>query len=476
MHQLVQSFMRRVCPYTSWWHSLRFSSDEREASFMQSRKAALFRGMTICLSGVTFFLFLIIILSMRDFSTSLSPILKEFTRVHLFIMLGEIVFLILGILVVWKTRSHAFILEKCVVVLLLMIVVLILVNDRWYAAVALGYPTYGLYSDARVLLALDTLITVSHLTLPIRWCMLLPVNVLTPVAYLTFAICFDSPDGQANVIYNVLILTFLTFMSSIGKRTAEMFERKAFADVISEKSLRFEAEHKLSLSATKDVREVDRGRPQSVGASSATFDLSSCSALVTPSMKQYEDKGTQVGFPLQRSTRPPVLPDQPKDERDRPMPAVVASLVARQQRKSRNRERSHSAPVRSRESSGGRQRCVVQTTGSPTLKHFERTSVQASELACEKALLHLNVCGTGCCPYHLGLEALMSVIQRRNLSKCDNTFEPHDGWQCNSCKAMNDVAENETDDVYCDICWQKKSCAASAHSASLQNPSSLQSL
>eukprot|EP00928_Gymnodinium_smaydae_P052544 TRINITY_DN3650_c0_g1_i1.p1 TRINITY_DN3650_c0_g1~~TRINITY_DN3650_c0_g1_i1.p1 ORF type:complete len:398 (-),score=47.09 TRINITY_DN3650_c0_g1_i1:301-1494(-) len=397
-------------------------------------------------------------------------------------MMGEILFLMTGTLVVWRARSHALMLEKCVVVLLLVLVDLIVVNDRWYAAVALGYPTVdGAYSDARVLLALDTLITVSHLTLPIRWCMLLPVQVLTPVAYVTFAICFNSPDGQLSVVYNTLILTFLTFMSSVGKRTAEMFERKAFADVISEKSLRFQAEHKLSLSTTTNDRVVDRGRPRSVAASSATFDLSASSATwVDLPMKQYEDKGTQVSFLLEKRLRPPVPPDWPKDESGRPLPSAAAALASRQQRKTRSRERSHSAPVGSRESSCGRPRCVVQPTGLPTLKQFERTTVQAAELACERALQHLNVCGTGCCPYHLGLEAMMSVIQRRKLSRCDKTFEPHSGWQCESCKAMNDIPENEDDEVYCDVCWQTRDPGASTlstlASSSSRGPRSPQSL
>eukprot|EP00928_Gymnodinium_smaydae_P052547 TRINITY_DN3650_c0_g3_i1.p1 TRINITY_DN3650_c0_g3~~TRINITY_DN3650_c0_g3_i1.p1 ORF type:complete len:422 (-),score=34.07 TRINITY_DN3650_c0_g3_i1:244-1437(-) len=396
---------------------------------------------------------------------------------HVFIMLGLIASLMIGILAVWKVRSHAVKLERCVAALLPLVVVVILMNDRWYAAKALGYPPYGLvFSDARVLLALDTLITVSHLTLPIRWCMLLPLAVLTPIAYLAFAICLESPDGQMNVIYNALILTSLTILSSVGKRTAEMSERKAFADVISEKSLRFEAEHRLCSSATTNVPVVDRERPESVTASSATFDLSSCSALVDPPTKQYEDKGTQVSLPLKKSTRPPLPLDWPKDETGRPMPAVAISLAARHRRKSRNGERSHSAPVGSRDSSSGRRRCQVQSTGLPTLKRFERTSFQAIELACEKALLHLNVCGIGCCPYHLGLEALMNVIQQRNLSKCDKTFRPHSGWQCISCKAMNEVPENEADEMYCDLCWQKQSCASSARSARVQMPRLLQAL
>eukprot|EP00928_Gymnodinium_smaydae_P052548 TRINITY_DN3650_c0_g4_i1.p1 TRINITY_DN3650_c0_g4~~TRINITY_DN3650_c0_g4_i1.p1 ORF type:complete len:279 (-),score=12.69 TRINITY_DN3650_c0_g4_i1:638-1402(-) len=233
---------------------------------------------------------------------------------HVFIMLGLIASLMIGILAVWKVRSHAVKLERCVAALLPLVVVVILMNDRWYAAKALGYPPYGLvFSDTRVLLALDTLITVSHLTLPIRLCMLLPFEVLTPVAYLTSAMCLGSPDGQTNVIYNTVILTSLTLLSSIGERTAEMFERKAFADIISEKSLRFEAEHRLSSSGITDVPVVDRERPRSVSASSATFDLSSCSASVDRPTKQQEDKCTQVSLPLRKSTRPPVLPDWPTD-------------------------------------------------------------------------------------------------------------------------------------------------------------------
>eukprot|EP00928_Gymnodinium_smaydae_P029113 TRINITY_DN22018_c0_g1_i3.p1 TRINITY_DN22018_c0_g1~~TRINITY_DN22018_c0_g1_i3.p1 ORF type:complete len:269 (+),score=15.06 TRINITY_DN22018_c0_g1_i3:75-881(+) len=266
--------MRRFAVQFPRCNTLRSSSKEREASFMESRRATLFRNMIITLVGIIFCLCIVLVLSIRSHVKShySDPWSPENVSLFLPIMLGEVVILILCILSVYAARSHVFLLERVTIFILIVLAVLILVNDRYYSAQLLGYHLPENASDGRVLLALDTLITVSHLTLPLRWCILLPLEVLTPIIYVSIAIYFESPDGTSNVVSNTLILIFLSFMSSMGKRTAEMFERKAFADVIAEKSLRFQAEHKLSLSMP-DTRADDSRQPRSGTASSATFDL-----------------------------------------------------------------------------------------------------------------------------------------------------------------------------------------------------------
>eukprot|EP00928_Gymnodinium_smaydae_P048002 TRINITY_DN32051_c0_g1_i1.p1 TRINITY_DN32051_c0_g1~~TRINITY_DN32051_c0_g1_i1.p1 ORF type:complete len:368 (-),score=24.24 TRINITY_DN32051_c0_g1_i1:449-1552(-) len=352
--------------------------------------------------------------------------------------------------------------------------VCIFLFDTYYAAKALGYMPDEVtlqahpYSDARVLLALDTLITVTHLSLPIRWCKLLLLEILTPVAYYVFAVCFDSPDGSLNVIFNVLILTFLTFLSAMGKRAMEISERKAFVDVISEKSLRYQAEHQLSLSVIAEIPGIEREQPSSVAASSATFDLSSCSAFAISYNKTYQDQGTQTSFPPQLRVRPPLPPTWPTDLSGRPMPSTAVSIAAQKNRKSGSRQRSHSAPGRSGGSDTDRQRCVLQRTGPTTLKQFARSTTQAAELACAKGLLHLNVGGRGCCSYHLGVTAMQKALERMLTSQCDRSFKPHDGWQCSSCKALNELPEHEDDGIDCELCWHTRgpTCASQplAHS------------
>jgi len=160
-----------------------------------------------------------------------------------------------------------------------------LMTDKYYLTRILGYeasiwassPQGAYFSDTRVLLAIDACITVTHLVVPIRWCMLVAIEVSSALMYISFAWGIGSPEANM-AQFNIALLLFLTCTSAVGKRSVERSERRAFAEIARERMLRAEAQFA--------VARMNSGKPrQTATQMSASEDGS---ASVGPSTSPTE--------------------------------------------------------------------------------------------------------------------------------------------------------------------------------------------
>mmetsp|Transcript_36166 Transcript_36166/g.112609 ORF Transcript_36166/g.112609 Transcript_36166/m.112609 type:complete len:654 (-) Transcript_36166:8-1969(-) len=128
--------------------------------------------------------------------------------------------------------------------------------DKYYAPKTLGYDPDGIFteaqhwSDTRVVLSQCVIILTSHLVLPIRWIMLIPLEVVCVVTYAGFGLMVGSPDGVST--WNaLLIFVILVGISVLGRRTIEIHQRESLAQLIRERTARAETEFKLSRAEAK---------------------------------------------------------------------------------------------------------------------------------------------------------------------------------------------------------------------------------
>jgi len=132
----------------------------------------------------------------------------------------------------------------------LMPVLLWLVNlipmEKFYIRKLLGsdIDEARVHSDASLLLALDAIITGTHLLLPMRWSLLLPAQLLSVSLY-GMCFCLGSQEGGYRSALNLVNITGLVLASSIGKRAQEISERQSYAKLMLEQGRRSEAEQEL---------------------------------------------------------------------------------------------------------------------------------------------------------------------------------------------------------------------------------------
>ncbi|CAK0887521.1 unnamed protein product [Prorocentrum cordatum] len=103
-------------------------------------------------------------------------------------------------------------------------------------------------TDCNLILIIDLAHTFVHLLMPIRWLVLVPLEVAAVLAYIAPALLLGSP-AMNQVPFNVIGIVSLVVVSAIGKRAVERQERLMFAGLLSEKQLRFQAEFQLCNSA-----------------------------------------------------------------------------------------------------------------------------------------------------------------------------------------------------------------------------------
>eukprot|EP00927_Polykrikos_kofoidii_P000775 TRINITY_DN10294_c0_g2_i1.p1 TRINITY_DN10294_c0_g2~~TRINITY_DN10294_c0_g2_i1.p1 ORF type:complete len:613 (+),score=48.24 TRINITY_DN10294_c0_g2_i1:98-1936(+) len=121
--------------------------------------------------------------------------------------------------------------------------------DRGYVTAVRGFDNREVwghlvdFSDTRILLNLDVIVTITHIMVPIRWHYLVLVEFSGLLMYIGMIISIGSPSDQ--LATNIHCFVTLIFLASVGKRTSEISQRKNFLKIISEKTKRTEAEFRL---------------------------------------------------------------------------------------------------------------------------------------------------------------------------------------------------------------------------------------
>eukprot|EP00429_Kryptoperidinium_foliaceum_P048786 CAMPEP_0176122214 /NCGR_PEP_ID=MMETSP0120_2-20121206/61546_1 /TAXON_ID=160619 /ORGANISM="Kryptoperidinium foliaceum, Strain CCMP 1326" /LENGTH=676 /DNA_ID=CAMNT_0017456825 /DNA_START=90 /DNA_END=2119 /DNA_ORIENTATION=+ len=157
------------------------------------------------------------------------------------------------------------------------IMILGVLTDSYYVGkIFLNWSLPWDREDSWVMLFIQTCITISHLMLPLRWCALWHIEVLSVFGYTALR----SWVGYFTWT-RFLTLGLMVMASTFGKRSLESFEREAYRKLLEERTLRVMSESKLSQvqsrsrgqqrRATDDVYSVASG---GAGGSTVASDAS----------------------------------------------------------------------------------------------------------------------------------------------------------------------------------------------------------
>uniref|UniRef100_A0A7S2AIQ2 Protein kinase domain-containing protein n=1 Tax=Alexandrium andersonii TaxID=327968 RepID=A0A7S2AIQ2_9DINO len=241
--------------------SLRFADDSAEAGFLlRIRPALIWRCTVVSLCGATVTFSSLAVSTIfgrwQERSTFYSYEAWQHHQPALysggFLLLAFLLFA--GVLqcprVVRRIGSmHIELIMMCIVLLGMIAVVLssppkVCNLQRMSFSETHGPGSYA--SDSGVVLTIDGMITAIHLGLPVRWIMLLLVEMGAVLLYAAIVFWVGSSEPLTGAAINLVFLLGLVAAAAIGKRSWEIDERSAFRDIIVEKSLRCRAEFELS--------------------------------------------------------------------------------------------------------------------------------------------------------------------------------------------------------------------------------------
>jgi len=242
--------------------SLSFVDGSSERGFRDSREAALVRSLTLGCSCVGAFSAVIIAWTLLSGSRTCNGILVETpqayrvcgARQQLHIVLVVLMFLSVVAIQLRALARRIGMGGREVLAMAIMMVgsAGIILQHPMYIATLLRVQDRSLLfvgnagkSDWELLLYVDAVVMGINLTVPLRWSRLWAVN-LAVLAMATASILAlgDGSSGPASTLLGVFAL--LCAVAAVGKREREVFERMHYAYIAMERTLRAEAEFKLS--------------------------------------------------------------------------------------------------------------------------------------------------------------------------------------------------------------------------------------
>eukprot|EP00927_Polykrikos_kofoidii_P008776 TRINITY_DN13660_c0_g1_i4.p1 TRINITY_DN13660_c0_g1~~TRINITY_DN13660_c0_g1_i4.p1 ORF type:complete len:609 (+),score=53.20 TRINITY_DN13660_c0_g1_i4:43-1869(+) len=219
--------------------SLRFVDARVEQAFVESRREQIVRNMRVtCL--VSAFVCLVGILGIIALGDPLNKFGNFYVGVVMFVFC--VIFAIVLRPGLSKRCGTAFV-EWGAFTIITIVLLITFLMQPWYLA-----KLAGLTPQARghsLLLSLDAIITVVHLYIPIRWCVMIFIEVICLLLYLIPSLLFGSPAAPGGWIIDTCFFFILVVLASIGKRSQEHDARASFSGVIKERTLRCQAEFNL---------------------------------------------------------------------------------------------------------------------------------------------------------------------------------------------------------------------------------------
>lgn len=178
-----------------------------------------------------------------------------------------------------RTRRVGFFWVELLVILSMALwLVAVTLSIKHYIARAFGHDdpsaVWGIDltgQDALAILLIDICVTALHIFFPIRWFIMLPIEVAGVLLYAVFGLVLGSADPHG-FKGNSLALAVLTVMAMLGKRSSEYQERRSFANLVSERQKRCTAEFMLSqrqLVQTTPAQDDRRSMTESRASTSA---------------------------------------------------------------------------------------------------------------------------------------------------------------------------------------------------------------
>lgn len=131
------------------------------------------------------------------------------------------------------------------------------------------------HSESQVVLRSGIFLLVSHLHVPVRWCVLWPTEVGC-IGTFIWSAKFWGSSGRSRSVNEIIVLKcVLTVLVDLAKRKVESLEREAYWSVSLERTLRATLEAQPNVSRFKMVDTVaheDSGAASTIVGSSADFD------------------------------------------------------------------------------------------------------------------------------------------------------------------------------------------------------------
>lgn len=234
-------------------HSLTLSFEEgtREQGFLLGRHSKLKSRVGFGIVLATSYIFLAVSLELlTEGSFNDTDDGNMLTKVRLFMWMCEGIILVVLAIVSVAPQSivgpQSF--EALVAVVSLQAPIALALQDPWYLPKLCGLnpddvlvePT----TDHELLLWLDIWLTGCHFMLPLRWKVLLPMEVSCLICYLIPAVLGGRHDSGFVTINSAMFL-FLIVLTAVGKRDLESHERISFVQLAQERTMRANAEHRL---------------------------------------------------------------------------------------------------------------------------------------------------------------------------------------------------------------------------------------
>eukprot|EP00928_Gymnodinium_smaydae_P087178 TRINITY_DN7149_c0_g2_i1.p1 TRINITY_DN7149_c0_g2~~TRINITY_DN7149_c0_g2_i1.p1 ORF type:complete len:766 (-),score=70.93 TRINITY_DN7149_c0_g2_i1:418-2715(-) len=246
--------------------TLCFTDARKESAFVASRYAKLCKSAMFgsLLSSIFVAATLASAFALEEFDTSTDGELLY--RVRTYVLLGFGVFCLLVVIIVKISQVTSCIsgrnLEIFLSISACWFTFFIIAQHPWYLGkmLRLDDPRVVMlderkFNEDSLLLYLDVWLTGCHLVLRIRWVFMLYIEIFCTIAYCIAALGLQAQTDEVGRVLNMCLLFMLTLAASWGKRALEIHERTAFAQLALERTLRYEAEHKLSkLTQSKEIR------------------------------------------------------------------------------------------------------------------------------------------------------------------------------------------------------------------------------
>lgn len=221
--------------------TLKFYDVEAELGFVASRKECLCRrGKTICRVGLcldTALLFICMgVARWHERKTFESDVAYDVHLTSLYFA-GSIVPLLLPCLAIASCRAlrdvmSAVVIEVALACSLTAGVVcaalsapIVVCNMKGASSQVVGYA-----SDSGVLLTVVGVVAAAHAGLPVRWLVMLPLELVSVATYAAIVFGIGSPEPTFSTLFNLFFLAGIVASCAAGKRITEHDERRAFLD------------------------------------------------------------------------------------------------------------------------------------------------------------------------------------------------------------------------------------------------------
>eukprot|EP00927_Polykrikos_kofoidii_P007839 TRINITY_DN13218_c1_g1_i1.p1 TRINITY_DN13218_c1_g1~~TRINITY_DN13218_c1_g1_i1.p1 ORF type:complete len:620 (+),score=44.95 TRINITY_DN13218_c1_g1_i1:122-1981(+) len=284
--QLASSFVHGFPLTIQNFATLKFRNSETEDAYACQNSDELKHSIRIVAAGLVFFSTYCAGASLYHLSSSLSK--QQHTVYEMLLIVWVSTFCIA--FCAFITASPAAVVsfhlasEKFAFLLVHLAFLIGILSDRCYATRIIGLDCREIWgpdtdiSDTRILLSLDVIMAVTHVMLPIRWHILVFIQVSGFFAYIIAAFGIGSQSDAVGA--NITAFLALVVLASIRQRSLEMNQRRNFQSITCEKNKTAQAEY--SFSPATDQKPTDSNAdPAKKGArlGSSSFDTTPSSMI-----------------------------------------------------------------------------------------------------------------------------------------------------------------------------------------------------